>query len=314
MSTAVAIVAGQPQLWLFGMVGFLLRGGVLLLVVPIVVLPTQVEARLLIGGYLGSTGFTGSFWVLLAGAAAFAAVLSVAVLLVLARIEMAAFERLMEFPEAADKAVFEPTRLSRHARRRLTLRLFPVQVLTFVALMATAAPFASVVGQKTFEEIVRPSSSSSIYARVLGGVGEPLFLFLVALVVIEMVSALATRELLVRATGWRGHHGSRRLSLLPAIVSALARPVLSPLRTLGTAAIGWVAAAAVLIPAFWAISIAWQAVRGAFLTSVGFSDTREILGMVLVALGLSGAFVLAIAVAGLASALRAALWSVDRLR
>lgn len=314
LSTALAVVAGQPELWLLGMVGFLLRGGVLVLVVPIVVLPTQVEARLLIGGYLGSTGFSDSFWLLLGAAAVFAAVLTVSVLVVLSRIEMAAFERLMEDPATADGAAFEPRRPSGHARRYLLLRLFGVQVLTFVALLAAAAPVASAVGQKAFDEIVRPSSSSSIYARVLSGVGEQLFLFLIALVIIEMISALATRELLVRATGWRGSQGSRRMWLVPAFGSALARPILSPLRTIGTAVIGWMATAAVLIPAFWAISIAWQAVRAAFLTSVGFSDAREILGMILVALGFSGVFVLAIAAAGFASALRASLWSVERLR
>ncbi len=314
LTTALSVVAGQPQLWLLGMVGFLLRGGVLLLALPIVILPTQVEARLLIGDYLGSTGFTGGFWGLLAAAALFAAVLSVVVLLVLARTELAAFERLMDDPEAVDHAAIEPARLSRNARNRLFLRLFGIQVLTFAALMACAAPLASAVGQKAFDEIVRPSSSSSIYARVLGGVGEPLFLFLVALVVIEMLSALATRELLVRATAWRGTPGSRRLWLLPAVVSALARPVRSPLRTLGTAAICWIVTAAVLLPALWAISISWEAVRGAFLTSVGFSDSTEVLGLVLVAVGLSAAFVLAIALAGFASALRAALWSVERLR
>ena len=313
LTTALSVVCRQPQLWLLGMVGFLLRGGVLLLAVPIVVLPTQVEARLLIGGYLGSTGFAASFWGLVAATALLAAALAVVVLLVLARTELAAFERLMDDPEA-DHAAIEPARLSRSNRRRLFFRLFGLQVVTFVTLMACVAPLASAVGQKTFEEIVRPSSSSSIYARVLSGIGEPVFLFLVALVVVEMLSALATRELLVRASGWRGSPGSRRLWLLPAVGSALARLALSPLRTLGTAAVGWIATAVVLVPAVWAVTIAWQAVRGAFLTSVGFSDGPELLGLIFVALGLSAAFVLAIALAGFASALRAALWSVDRLR
>ncbi len=304
LTTALAAVTGQPHLWLLGMVGFLLRGGVLLLALPIVVLPTQVEARLLLGNYLGSTGFTSGFWVLLAAAAVFAAVLSVVVLLVLARTELCAFERLAS----------EPTALSGVARNRLFLRLFGIQVLAFVALLASAAPLASAAGQTAFAEIVRPSSSSSIYDRVLGGIGDPLFLFLVCLVLIEMVSALSTRELLARARGWRGHSRQRRLWLLPAVGSALARPIVSPLRTLGTAALGWVATAAVLLPAFWALSIAWQAVRGAFLTSVGFSDGAEVLGMALVALAMSAAFILAIALAGFASALRGALWSVDRLR
>jgi len=314
LSSALAVVSGEPRLWLLGMVGFLLRGGVLVLVVPTVVLPTQVEARLLIGDYLGSMGFTSGFWALIAVAAFGALALSVALLAVLARIELSAFEALIEDPAMADHRPFAPARPSRQARRLLLFRLFGIQVLTLVALVVAAAPLVSAVGQKAFDEIVRPSSSSSIYARVLSGVGEPLFLFLIGLVLIEMVSALASREVLVRQTGWRANPAARRWWLAPAFGSAVARPVLSPLRTFATAALGWAATVAVLIPALWAISIAWQAVRAAFLTSVGFSDAREVLGMVLVALALSGAFFLAVVLGGFASALRAALWSVERLR
>lgn len=314
LRTALAVVAGRPQLWLLGMVGFLLRGGVVFLLVPIVALPTQVEARLMIGDYLGSTGFTGTFWGLLAAAAVFGALFVGAVLWVLACTELAAFARLMRDPEMAEQQAFAPSPLARGARHALLLRLFGIQVLSFVALVVAASPVASAVGQKAFGEIVRPSSSSSIYARVLGGVGEPLFFFLVALIVIEMVSALATRELLVRATGWRGRRGSGRLWVLPAVGSALAHPIVSPLRTMGTAAIGWAATAVVLIPALWAITISWQAVRAAFLTSVGLSDTSGVLGMLVVALVFSGTFVLSIVLAGFASAVRAALWNVERLR
>jgi len=314
LNSALAAVSRQPQLWLLGMVGFLLRGGALILLVPIVVLPTQVEARLLIGDYLGSTGFTSGFWILIAVAALSALALSVALLAVLARIELSAFEMLIEDPATADQHAFAPARPSAHARRRLLLRLFAIQLVTLVALAVAAAPLVLAAGQKAFDEIVRPSSSSSIYARVLSGIGEPLFLFLFGLVLVELVSALASRELLVRQAGWRANLAGRRSWLAPAIGAAVVRPLRSPLRTFATAALGWAATVAVLIPAFWAISIAWQAVRAAFLTSVGFSDAREVLGMVLVALALSGAFVLAVALAGFASALRAALWSVERLR
>lgn len=314
LSSALKAVSRQPQLWLLGMVGFLLRGGVLILAAPIVVLPTQVEARLLIGDHLGSMGFTGGFWVLVALAALGALALSVAVLALLARIELWAFEGLIEDPVTAHSRPLDAVQPSRHARRRLLLKLFGIQVLTVVAVAVAAAPLVSTVGQKAFDEIVRPSSSSSIYARVLSGVGEPFFLFVIGLVLIEMVSALATRELLVRHTGWRGNLAAKRHWLMPVFGSALARLFVSPLRTLATAALGWAAMMAVLVPAFWAISIAWQAVRAAFLISVGFSDGREVLGMVLVALALSGAFIVAVALGGFASALRAALWSVERLR
>lgn len=314
LATALSVVVGQPRLWLLGMLGFCLRGGILLLTLPIISLPTQVEARLLIGNYLGSTGFSAGFWGLLAVIAIVAAVVTVAVLAVLARIELSAFETLIDDEEAADRTGFEPAHLPAQARRRLFVRVFEVQVLSFVALMACAAPVAWAVAHRSFGEITRPTSSAPIYDRVLGAIAEPLFMFLVALVVIEMLSALTIRELLMRGVGWRENAASRRLWLLPALASAVTHTFRSPLRTVGTAAFCWVASTLVLLPALWAIGLSWGAVRGAFLTSVSFSDAGDNIGMIIVAVGLAAAFVLGIALAGFASAVRAALWSVDRLR
>ncbi len=145
-------------------------------------------------------------------------------------------------------------------------------------------------------------------------VGEQLFFFLIALVVIEMISSLTSRELLVRAFGWRERGSSRRLWLIPALAAAAKYPFRSPVRALGTSVVAWTLSVVVVISSVWALSIAWTAVRGAFLTSVSFSDVSEDAAMLLAALGLSTVFVLAICLTGFASALRAALWSVDRLR
>ena len=46
----------QSQLWLLGTLSFILRGGLVVMLLPIVVLPTQVEVRLMLGGNLGSSG------------------------------------------------------------------------------------------------------------------------------------------------------------------------------------------------------------------------------------------------------------------
>ena len=168
--------------------------------------------------------------------------------------------------------------------------------------------------QVSYDEVTRPTSAAPIYERVLGTVGELLFFFLIALVVIEMISSLTSRELLVRAFGWRERGSSRRLWLIPAIAAAVMYPLRSPFRSLGTSVVAWTLSAVVVISSVWVLSVAWAAVRGAFLTSVSFSDVSEDAGMLLAALGLSTVFVLAICLTGFASALRAALWSVDRLR
>ena len=180
-------------------------------------------------------------------------------------------------------------------KRRLFLQLFGVQVGTFLALLACAAPVVWSTVQTAYDEITRPSSAAPIYERVLALVGEQLFFLLIALVVIEMISSLTSRELLVRSAGLRATS-------------------FSPLHTVATSALCWTLTAAVLISSVWALGLAWSAVRGAFLTVVSFSDVGEDVAMVLAALGLSTVFVIALALAGFVSALRAALWSVDRLR
>ncbi|MDQ3937451.1 MAG: hypothetical protein M3253_02080, partial [Chloroflexota bacterium] len=76
LGSALAVVAGQPSLWLLGALGFAGRGGVLLLAIPMLVLPTPIELRILVGSNLGSGGFSPGFYVVLAVAAAVLAVLA----------------------------------------------------------------------------------------------------------------------------------------------------------------------------------------------------------------------------------------------
>jgi hypothetical protein len=63
-----------------------------------------------------------------------------------------------------------------------------------------------------------------------------------------------------------------------------------------------------------AILLAWAGTRGVFLGAVSLNDLTDDLGMALMAVALAGAFTVGMCLGGFASALRAALWSVDRLR
>lgn len=301
MASVVGTVEAQPRLWIYGTLGFALRGGVLLLVLPIIALPTQVEVRGILGNNLGSTGFSDGFWGLVAGVAIATTVVVAVIVLLLAGLELASFERLI--------GRLGPT----VDRRRVLLRLFAAQLLTVTALAACAVPLALAVGHVTYNEIVRPTSGGSIYGRVFAGIGQPLVIFAIALVVIEMLSALTTRELLVRSARDGARGNSARLWLLPALAGAVSRPFRSPVRTVATAAIGWAVTAAVVLPAAWVIGIAWQPVRGAFLQSLSFADVGDDIGMVFVAIGLAGTFGLGMFAAGLGSAVRSALWSQERL-
>jgi len=315
LATSFTIAIASNRLWTLGMVSFCLRGGILLLTLPIIVLPTQVEFRLILGNYLGSTGFTGSFYGLLAMAAVLAAVATVAVLLVLARNELSSFEVVVNDPVVAEHSPYRPLPVVGAARRRIWLRLLAVQVLTFIALIGCAAPVVWSVVETSYSEVTLPSSTAPIYERVLAGVGEQLFFLLIAIIIIEMIGALTSRELLVRAYGWRETPpSSRRLWLLPALGAALSQPFRAPVRTLGTSLVAWTLTAGTALLVVWALSLAWAAVRGAFLTAVGLADLGDDVQMVLTGLLLALVFAFSLGLGGFVSALRATLWSVDRLR
>lgn len=314
VGTAVAVVLGQPQLWLLGTLGFALRGGIVLLTLPILVLPTQVEVRLLLGNNLGSTGFSPGFWGLVGAAGFIAGLVTLGVVLVLANVEVSAFERLIDDPETADQRQWRTAApLSQEQRRMLIMRVASVQALTLLALTVAAVPLILGITNAAYDEIIRPSSADSIYLRVLATVRDTVLWFGVAVVLVEMVSSRVTRALLVRSTGLAVGSKSGGLWLLPAFASAILSIVRSPLRALVTDALAWTVSVAVVLPVLWAISICWEAVRGVFLTALSFGDLEQDVGLAFVAFALSGVFICGLLLCGFASALRAALRSVEAL-
>lgn len=314
VASALAVVVGRPRLWAHGALAFSLRGGLLLLTLPMIVLPTQVEVRLALGDRLASTGLTTDFWSLIAWATVISSIVVVIVLGALAQLERAMFGQAMADPESAEQRHWRQAAMpSGRAGRVLTARLFVIQGLALVCLALCAAPLAAAVGQVTLSEILRPSSSASIYLRVMGQVLQPLLFAAVCLVVIEAISAMASRAVLTRAAGLAPvrptHRGVGRF--VPGFLGALAR---GPARSVATAMLGWLLAAAVLAPAIWAIGLAWQAARASFLATVSTAELVRDPSLVVVAALLALVVLTALVLAGFVSAVRATLWSIGSLR
>jgi hypothetical protein len=312
-------VISRPSLWLLGALGFTLRGGLVFLLSAMVVLPTPVELRILLGSNLGSAGLAPSFVALLGVAAALAVLLLLGVAAVLAYLELAAFERLVTSSETdeqrAGRTAIVPNGPARHW---LVAGIFAVQLLAVGALALAAIPLVSAIIDVAYQEIIRPSLGGTIYARVLGGVREPLFVLVAAVVVVEMGSALATRRLLRRGFGLASAPPARGTAMLGAVAQALLAAVLRPLRqpvgTLATLLLVWLVSVAALVPLGWGIVTAWQSVRGTYLGVASFSDASAMVGVGLVTLALVVMWIMALLVGGFVSALRAALWSADGLR
>lgn len=291
---ALAAPVEQPRLWLLGTLSFMLRGGLVVLLLPIVVLPTQVEVRLMLGGNLGSSGFSPALWTAVGVATIFSTGLVLVLLYALARTEASTFAQLARDP---DLEIVAPVDTVARVRD-----LFVVQSLTLIALLLAAVPLAAALGQVTYDEIMRPTSTAHIYDRVLAQVMLPLTLLAVALPLIDSVSAAVTRRLLIgRSVG----------SAVSGSIGALVR---RPARFLATAAVAWLALAAVVVATNTALTIAWQATRAAYLRTTSISDMLTSIAPLLVAVLLCGVFASGLAVCGYVAAFRNALWTITSLR
>jgi len=154
---------------------------------------------------------------------------------------------------------------------------------------------------------------------VLNGLREPFFLLLAGLVLVELVSSVASRRLLLRSFGLSGTPlpagmlGGVR-SVPAAVVHGILRPLARPLTTLSTLLLAWAVSLAVLAPLTFGLGAAWNAVRAAYLSPGAASDGQALVGLALVTFALAAIWTGAVLLGGFASALRAALWSLDGLR
>jgi hypothetical protein len=284
----------QPSLWLLGTLSFIMRGGLVVLLLPIIVLPTQVEVRLLLGGSLGSNGFAPGFWVAVGAATIASTGLVMLALYALARIELAAFLRLTRDPELEAEVAIDPG-----ARVR---DLFVVQSLTVIALLLAAVPLAAALGQVAYDEILRPTSTAPIYDRVIGQVTAPLAFLVIALPIIDSIAAAVVRRLLIgRSVG-------------SAVSGSIGDLVRRPVRFLVTALVAWLALAAVVLATDSVLTIAWQGTRAAFLRTTSITDMFTAVAPLVVALLLAGVFVSGLALCGYVAAFRNAWWTVTSLR
>lgn len=291
---ALAAPVEQPSLWLLGCLSFMLRGGVVVLLLPIVVLPTQVEVRLMLGGNLGSSGFTPAFYVGVGAATIFSTGLVMAVLYGLARVELAAHARVMHDTD------FEPApRSDPGARMR---DLFVVEALTTMALLLAVVPLAAALGQWVYQEIIYPSSTALLYDRVLSHLWSPIAIFAIALPIVDSISAVWVRGLLSGRSVGSAFTGS---------VGAMVR---RPLWFVATAVLGWLVLILAVAGSVWALTVAWQATRAAFLATTSISDMLGDIAPIMVAVLLAGVFVCGLAICGYVAGFRNALWTVTGTR
>ncbi|MDQ3552918.1 MAG: hypothetical protein M3395_00700 [Chloroflexota bacterium] len=313
VSTAFAVTLGRPSLWLLGALGFAGRGGFVLLALPIITIPSPVVLSIVFGGGFAATGISSELEVLIA---LVTGGLLLSGSLLAAYADVAAFDRLARDEASKElRAGMEPHCLERGEGRRLVLALAGIHAVALVPALIVIVGLYEGMTALVGQELRMPSSLEvPLVLRVLDGAREPLVALALLLLLADAVYALASRAVLA----WQFRVGStiapRPSGMLAAAMHGVERLVTRPLRTAATLALTWMISLVVLTPIAWASLVAWDGVRGAYLSPIGLTQPMDLALTGLATIGLAAIWLAGSILAGFASAVRGALWSADALR
>ncbi len=308
----------HPATWLLALAGFLVRGGIIVFLIPILVLPTpvglaNVTGPTVVGFVLG--GFSFDLAVLLAiglGAVmawiVFGGLLAAAIEVECIRIVALDEDVASSGPAAGDVAdgpaspeaaapsreiappphAFDPTR---QALRILAARMTMLFPLVATIIWASARTVAV-----TYAELTLPSDvTTPIVWRIVAAVPDAIVIVILVWLAGEIIGGLAARRIVLDGASIAG-------SLWGALTHALAHP----LQTLVLFGVPAAALVLVLIPAGAAASVAWAGVRTALIDGDALVALALVVFVVLWAAGL--------ALTGVVAAWRGAAWTVDAVK
>jgi hypothetical protein len=290
----VGAVVGDPGAWLLGMAGFIVRGGIIALLLPIWTAPSPVGIALFVGPGIINTGrLDGPAFIAVFAGVTIALLLAAGALLAAAWLEAMAFDRLSADPEAAamrgaDGApAASPGRLGRLVAVQLAA-LLPV----LLAAVAASGPLAASVRH----EILLPDDLAvPLFLRAARGALQPLLILAASVVLADLISGLLSRRVLMPDT-------PTREASLRAVARVIAASTLS-----------WLLSAVVMLPAIGAVMVTWGAVRDAWLTAAPFPSGPRTAAAAEATLLFVAVWVGTLLLGGVVSALRGGIWTARAL-
>jgi hypothetical protein len=293
LGDALLITLATPATWPLALAAFLLRGGVVLVLLPIVVLPSPVSLGNVLGPALTTIVLSGVpvelilvvvlvavgvvAWVVVGG-------------LIAAAVETESARLVADQDDGhASRMRDAPAIPGSLARRILTARLV-AHVPTIVVLIWGAARLVSVA----YIELTSPTDvASPIVLRVVRGAPEVVAVVGLAWAAGEILGVLAARRIVFRGDG-----------VLPALTGGLRTTVRHPFVVLAGFWVPAIGLALVLLPSALAAALAWGAVRAAMGSATNpLGPTLAV--MAFVAIWMAGLFLVAVT-----TAWRGAVWSV----
>lgn len=315
---AAGLAAARPDLWVYALLAFLARGGVVVLALPIVVLPTFIGLANVIGpASVSASGPSPRLLGLIVLVVGSGAALAVAGTLLAAATETALHRATAPSAvadgsgaiadgtgagtgEAGRRPTLAPfalpapaTSAARAAARVAAVRL--ALVVPVVAAVAVALPPWAAVA---YHELTLPSDiATPLPVRVLAGAPLPSLAVAVTWLAAEAVGGFAARRAALLDSGAGRALGEGLLDVLR-----------DPAGTALALVAGIVPSLIVLAPAIAALGAAWDGARAAL---VGSADPLGALGATLL---LAVAWLAALLVAAIAAAWRATLVTGELLR
>ena len=301
MASASILAVSRPRLWAFALLGFLARGGLVALVVPMLVLPTFVG----LSNTIGPTSVTaaGPTPRLIAMIATWLAVGIAAIVggtLVACAAEIALYRATVAPPEGDPPGGDDSPDVRGSARswRRPVRRVATVRLALLVPVGAALAVAVPPWVQVGYDELVLPSNLAVPFpVRVVAGAPWATAAVIVTWLACEVVGGLATRHAAIGGSSIGG-----------ALVAAMADVVRAPIATLLTIVVAVAGTLLVIVPAVMLVAGAWDRAR---IALVDGADVVSVLGWTFVLVVVWAACLL---VAGVAAAWRSALWTAEAAR
>jgi hypothetical protein len=296
LTGALLITLATPATWPLALGAFLVRGGIVLVTLPVVVLPTPVGLGNVLAPAITPIAL-GSLppIVVVASVAGAAAVVAWIVLggWLAAALEAEGARIVARDPDLADPGR-TPARAEAASPVRVAWRILAARLVTQIPLAVALAWGAVRIVAVTYDELVVPSDTTTpIVVRVVRAAPEVVLVVVLAWVLGEILGAVAARRIALDGEGVRA-----------ALRTAGVRSVRTPLAALARFLLPTAALALVLVPSAVATATAWEAIGGALR---GRSDPVSVLVTVVLFVGLwvAGLFLVAIV-----TAWRAAVWTV----
>ena len=284
LAISFRIALTRPTLWLLGLGTFLLRGGIVLVLLPIIVVPTPVG----IGNLLGPSLTAISLGAVPAGFVV--ASVSVVVVVVLwlgvagwlaAMLEAAAVGIVGRGSDEVPSA-------------RIGARILACRLVCLVPLVLALAIGSVRIVFVTYQELVLPSDSATPVAiRVLRDAPDVPIAIVVVWMSAEIVAAVAARRIVLR--------DERVSGALRAAIGTIGR---RPLAALGRFWLPTIGLALIVLAAAIVSAAAWT------MVGTALEAGQDPIGALLATVALVAIWLVGLALMGLASAWRAAVWTV----